>query len=200
MLTLAGREVSRLLSLSLLRRCLRAARKCPTFNDRELMRVYSLNRFRDAIHERDPARVRRLMADGAEEVERMESLQRAIAERASGAAAEKASAHHVPAEAPATFCSPDVQSWGVEAVGDWLGRVGLGSQRPAFEARGVRGRLLLELDDEDLQELGVGSRLERKRILAEVRALLPSFGAVAPSVAAQLELGPPPPEAGLLGA
>lgn len=159
--------------LALARRCLRAARRCPTFANRELMRVYSLNRFRDALRERDPARVRRLMSDGLEEVARFEALQAAIAARTSAP-------HAPPAMPPAASRSassngsPAPASWDAGTVGDWLDRAGLGTHRQAFAARGVRGPLLLELDDEDLQELQIASRLERKRLLAEIRALRPA--------------------------
>ncbi|KAJ1627649.1 hypothetical protein T492DRAFT_1023092 [Pavlovales sp. CCMP2436] len=170
---------------SLLRRCLRAARRCPAFADREFMRVYTVNRFRESTQERDPARVRRLLAHGLEEVERMEMLHAAVAGRQRHAAGSAPASPAPTSSAPtssareaggAQVSTPqaDPLSWDTAAVGSWLDRVGLGAHRAAFESRAVSGRLLLELDDEDLSsELQVSSRLERKRILAELRPLRP---------------------------
>ncbi|KAG8458258.1 hypothetical protein KFE25_001550 [Diacronema lutheri] len=150
------------------------------------MRVYALNRFRDARRERDLARIRALLADGAEEVGRFEALQRAIRAHAQGVhgGARGQSAHAPAPNAPAPDqrhipqgVGVDALGWDSAAVGHWLETVGLGKHRQAFNARGVRGRLLLELDDEDLQELHVGSRLERKRILTEISALRGPFQA-----------------------
>jgi hypothetical protein len=62
--------------------------------------------------------------------------------------------------------------WSAEEVGQWLS--GLGSvyanHALAFKSYGVNGRVLFggEFGDEDLQELGVESKLMRKRILSEI--------------------------------
>jgi hypothetical protein len=79
-----------------------------------------------------------------------------------------------------------VETWDADAVGEWLDTSGLGAHRDAFRARDVCGRLLLELDDDDLRdELGVASRLDRKRLLAEIRALARGDGERAPPSAAK---------------
>lgn len=62
--------------------------------------------------------------------------------------------------------------WDEHAVSDWLQQLGLSEHAPAFARCRVDGRLLLRLDEDDLsEELGVTSRLQRKRILVEVDRL-----------------------------
>ena len=62
--------------------------------------------------------------------------------------------------------------WDENGVGAWLETLGLGQHAAAFAKCRVDGRLLLRIDDEDLaDELGVSSRLERKRILAQIERL-----------------------------
>jgi len=69
----APRAARRLAALALFRACLRSARRCPAFDQRETMRLYARGRFRDARAERDPARVAHLLAEGAAELATMES-------------------------------------------------------------------------------------------------------------------------------
>ena len=67
---------------------------------------------------------------------------------------------------------PTTLQWDENAVGAWLQELGLGQHAPAFARCRVDGRLLLQLDDEDLSaELGVESRLERKRVLTQIERL-----------------------------
>lgn len=68
-------------------------------------------------------------------------------------------------------------TWDEDAVGAWLQQLGLGEHAPAFARCRVDGRLLLRLDDQDLEEeLGVSSRLQRKRILAQLETLREAHG------------------------
>ena len=65
-----------------------------------------------------------------------------------------------------------VHTWSVDAVEKWLHRLNLGQHAKKFAAAGVDGGLLLRIDDADLaDELGVTSRLERKRVLLEIDRL-----------------------------
>ena len=62
-------------------------------------------------------------------------------------------------------------SWDEAGVVEWLEKLGLSHHGSSFVHHHVDGRLLLELDDEDLQELGVTSQLQRKLILTRREAL-----------------------------
>eukprot|EP00644_Phytophthora_capsici_P017797 jgi/Phyca11/130952/e_gw1.100.122.1 len=57
--------------LELYAQCLRSARRCPQWEQREMMKVYVQMKFRDEARTQDPDRVRALLADGREELERM---------------------------------------------------------------------------------------------------------------------------------
>lgn len=56
---------------SLYAQCLRSARKCPAWEQREMMRAYVKMKFRADAHVQDPARIQSLLADAREELERM---------------------------------------------------------------------------------------------------------------------------------
>ncbi|CAI5746018.1 unnamed protein product [Peronospora destructor] len=58
--------------LHLYTQCLRSARRCPKWEQREMMKVYVQMKFRDEIDTKDPDRVKALLADGREELERMD--------------------------------------------------------------------------------------------------------------------------------
>lgn len=58
--------------LGLYAQCLRSARKCPEWTQREMMKAYVKMKFRAEVGVRDPDRVRRLLADAREELARME--------------------------------------------------------------------------------------------------------------------------------
>ena len=62
-------------------------------------------------------------------------------------------------------------TWTENAVSEWLRDLGLDVHVSAFADARVDGRLLLKLDDEDLLELGVTSKLQRKLILSRCEAL-----------------------------
>ena len=62
-------------------------------------------------------------------------------------------------------------SWDKDAVGEWLKGLDLEQHIDAFAAAHVDGPLLLRLDDADLLELSVTSRLERKRLLLEIERI-----------------------------
>ena len=61
-------------------------------------------------------------------------------------------------------------TWNENAVSEWLRDLGLDVHVSAFADARVDGRLLLKLDDEDLLELGVTSKLQRKLILSRCEA------------------------------
>ncbi|POM61419.1 hypothetical protein PHPALM_29566 [Phytophthora palmivora] len=57
--------------LQLYAQCLRSARRCPQWEQREMMKAYVQMKFRDEMNTKDPDRVRALVVDGREELERM---------------------------------------------------------------------------------------------------------------------------------
>ena len=95
------------------------------------------------------------------------SLTLASAGISGGSSGASSSSTHAPS-APAL--SP--YEWDENAVGAWLQGLGLGRHAPTFARCRVDGRLLLRLDEDDLAEdLQVGSRLERKKVLVELERL-----------------------------
>ena len=115
------RAATRLAALSLYRRCLRSAARCPAYEQRQFLLIYARNRFREGRAERDPARVARLLAEGEDEWRVMESMHAAKAraeadvaraidafgapQAAAGAGAELKAGTRVEAQAPD---APDV--------------------------------------------------------------------------------------------
>jgi len=81
MSTLASRSASRSTILSLYRRCLRTAFRCPSFEHQQTWAGYARLKFRERVHERDPAIVKRGVADALEQTERLEYYQ-AVATKA----------------------------------------------------------------------------------------------------------------------
>ena len=94
----------------------------------------------------------------------------------SATAAEKTTAEPATAEpttaAVALPAAGDPAQWSVGQVLGWLDAVGLGTHRPEFDRLGIDGPTLPELDDQDLaDELGVYSRVQRKKILKRIAML-----------------------------
>ncbi|RLN63005.1 hypothetical protein BBJ29_001676 [Phytophthora kernoviae] len=58
--------------LQLYAQCLRSARKCPQWEQREMMKTYVRMKFRGEMATQNPDRVRSLLTDAKEELERME--------------------------------------------------------------------------------------------------------------------------------
>ena len=76
------------------------------------------------------------------------------------------------ASAAAARASTGVRSWKVRDVEAWLHGLGLAEHAQAFARHRVDGALLLQIDEADLSdELGVASRLQRKRLLTAIRDL-----------------------------
>lgn len=67
--------------LGLYAQCLRSARRCPEWTQREMMKAYVRMKFRAEAGTRDPDRVRRLLADAREELERMDYFHSVYAEK-----------------------------------------------------------------------------------------------------------------------
>ena len=69
--------------------------------------------------------------------------------------------------------------WGVPKVQDWLrGHLGLAEHCDAFLKHRIDGSMLQQIDDQDLRdELGVHSRLQRKRILVSIASMQTARGA-----------------------
>ena len=83
------------------------------------------------------------------------------------------------AAALARFSAPEEQEhwrgWSVDEVAGWLCECGQAKHAAAFAAAAVDGPLLELLDGSALEELGVGSGLDRARLLtARVRSIPPA--------------------------
>lgn len=61
--------------------CMRSARRCPEWKQREMMKAYVRMKFRDEAGARDTDRVRRLLVDAREELDRMEYYHSVYAEK-----------------------------------------------------------------------------------------------------------------------
>ncbi|CEG37718.1 Complex 1 LYR protein [Plasmopara halstedii] len=57
--------------LQLYAQCLRSARRCPQWEQREMMKTYVRMKFRDEVNTQNLDRVQTLLADGWEELNRM---------------------------------------------------------------------------------------------------------------------------------
>lgn len=69
------------------------------------------------------------------------------------------------------FDSSAVDSWTVGQVGQWLQFLDLGQYRKKFTSNSISGAELVELDQEDLVQLGITTLGHRKRILTEIKNL-----------------------------
>lgn len=64
----------------------------------------------------------------------------------------------------------ELAAWPVETVCAWLRSTSLGEWATIFEEHDIDGALLVALDDEILQEMGVASKLARKKLLTRIQA------------------------------
>lgn len=71
-MTLASRAALAAQTRALYAQCLRSAQRCPAWEQREMVKAYVRMKFRHDAHVQDPARIRTLLADAAEELERMD--------------------------------------------------------------------------------------------------------------------------------
>ena len=72
----------------------------------------------------------------------------------------------------ASSSTASIEAWRLSDVQGWLREQGFAEYAEAFARHRVDGALLVQIDDEDLQgELGVTSRLQRKRLLTAIRTL-----------------------------
>ena len=111
--------------------------------------------------------------DGTDEVERMVVALRAK-DRLSEAAVSRLMGIQPPSMSTISASSlqslPSTRS-DEAAVAEWLKSLDLDAHVEAFAKARVDGRFLLSLDDDDLQELGVQSRLQRKLILTRLSSV-----------------------------
>jgi hypothetical protein len=131
----------------------------------------------------------RVVERAAELVAEQQELQERQQQKEKEAAAEPASAVAAVAVAPPTGVSVssidtssgassgiDARSWTEEQVAAWLAGIGKASAYAqygdAFETSGVNGELLLDgIEEEELIDLGVTSRLHRRRIMQDIAKL-----------------------------
>lgn len=109
------------------------------------------------------------LTEGEEELQRM--LNMLVAKAHLTADQADRLRHVVGSTDHATAVAPKKNYWNCNEVGAWLSGLGLAHHALAFEKLRVDGRLLSRIDDEDLRELGVESRIERKRLLMELESL-----------------------------
>jgi hypothetical protein len=167
------RRVTDTATRALYRRCLRAAEYCVD-DHRDMMMTYVRVRFRDnALATSSSSALTRCLREGEDELKRfMRTLQ------AAGRLPDPQSITDPPSAEPVNVgVSPsggllNTRRWTEAAVQEWLRGLGLDEHIAAFARHRVDGALLFQLDDEDLaHELGVTSRLQRKRILSRIGEL-----------------------------
>jgi|EP01047_Picozoa_sp_COSAG01_P041448 hypothetical protein len=167
------------------------------------MQHYVRHSFRGGASLTDSRYIRAKIEDAQSQLDRMEELHNAREQREGGAVSTGRSSsrelpiqdHHNPAPPADTELAPNQRPgrgaqqsvaepacWSASRVAHWLASetVGLGKHAGRFETFGVDGALLAVLDDEDLQELEVTSRLERKKLLIQISKLLQQPPAAAP--------------------
>ena len=59
----------------------------------------------------------------------------------------------------------------VDEVVQWLGTIKLGEHSEAFRSEGVDGVLLATYDLEDLEDIGISLKKDRKKILVKFRQI-----------------------------
>ena len=62
-------------------------------------------------------------------------------------------------------------SFPMRNIREWLESLGLGQYADSFEGNDIDSELLLELTDEDLEKLGIGSLGHRKKLLKAISSL-----------------------------
>ena len=157
---------------SLFRRALRVAAACVP-EQQGFAFTYIRERFRDpSVVPGSHAHAERVR-DGTDEVERMVVALRAK-DRLSEAAVSRLMGIQPPSMSTISASSdPSLPSTRSDeaAVAEWLKSLDLDAHVEAFAKARVDGRFLLSLDDDDLQELGVQSRLQRKLILTRLSSV-----------------------------
>jgi hypothetical protein len=74
-------KARRLEVVTLFRKCLRSAKRCPSFDQAEFLRIYVRRKFRDSITLRDQTLITHLIKEGVDELKTMESFHAARASR-----------------------------------------------------------------------------------------------------------------------
>jgi hypothetical protein len=74
-------KARRLEVVTLFRQCLRSAKRCPSFDQAEFLRIYVRRKFRDSITLRDQTLITHLIKEGVDELKTMESFHAARASR-----------------------------------------------------------------------------------------------------------------------
>ena len=74
-------KARRLEVVTLFRQCLRSAKRCPSFDQAEFLRIYVRRKFRESITLRDQTLITHLIKEGIDELKTMESFHAARASR-----------------------------------------------------------------------------------------------------------------------
>ena len=110
-ISMASRLVVKRQVLGLYAQCLRSARKCPQWEQREMMKAYVKMKFRHDADVQDPARIQSLLADARDELEQMEYYHSVYEakERAKAAAREASTTRTIaPSSASSTATKTEV--------------------------------------------------------------------------------------------
>jgi hypothetical protein len=159
------------------RRAIRAA-QASVPEQRAFSVTYVRSRFYERQVESDGNKLAEVLTEGWDELERfvsMLSLKGRVTDDGAARLVSR-SAVKTPGQTPEhllqTVPAADARAdtWNENAVSEWLRDLGLDVHVSAFADARVDGRLLLKLDDEDLLELGVTSKLQRKLILSRCEA------------------------------
>jgi hypothetical protein len=144
-------------------------------------RAFSVTYVRSRFYERqvdsNGNKLAEVLTEGWDELERFVSMLSLKGRVTDDGAARLVSRSAVKTPGPPAADAREAQgalladTWNENAVSEWLRDLGLDVHVSAFADARIDGRLLLKLDDEDLLELGVTSKLQRKLILSRCEAL-----------------------------
>ena len=152
----------------LYRRAIRAA-QASVPEQRAFSVTYVRSRFYEKHVDSNGNKLAEVLTEGWDELERfvtMLSLKRRVTDDGAARLVSRSAADAREARGPRP-----ADTWNENAVSEWLRDLGLDVHVSALADARVDGRLLLKLDDEDLVELGITSKLQRKLILSRCEAL-----------------------------
>src|SRR5690606_4362881 len=64
-----------------------------------------------------------------------------------------------------------IKKWQMKEVCEWLSKIGMSKYSQMFQNHFILGKDLLSLNNKDLKYIGIPNRLDRKKILKEIKAL-----------------------------
>jgi len=72
-----------------------------------------------------------------------------------------------------TYTAAEAKTWSADHVLDWLTRMELteGGIKDAFLRAKIKGNRLLELDEQDLEDIGIKERYHRRSVISQIKVL-----------------------------